>query len=177
MSLLPCTSHRDPDHPFWASASGGGGGGGGPVIDYPGQSGGSTAMLSFNDSQTVYAIPFPSGIAVGDDFIFQTTLEIDDFDTDVGPPYSGLVEYIAVYNDDDRTWGVTNTTYLEATLGFPTVYAPVVLTLVGHRGENASDVNIIVRSKIQQTPFQILNLLMNGTTFTKIGTGYVPVPP
>lgn len=26
MSLLPCTSHRDPDHPFWATTSGGGGG-------------------------------------------------------------------------------------------------------------------------------------------------------
>ena len=31
MSLLPCTSHRDPDHPFWATTSGGGGGGVVPI--------------------------------------------------------------------------------------------------------------------------------------------------
>jgi hypothetical protein len=174
MSLLPCTSHRDPTHPFWAVAGGGGGGGGGPVIVLADLTGATTTMIPYGDSAPLFSIPFPSGIAVGDDFIFQITLTIDDFDYDTPPTLTGMMEFIAFFTDDDRTWGVTNTTYIGVTSGLPSTYSPVVLTLVAHRGANATDMNIYFRNRVQQSDFQILNGLAGQITFTKIGTGYVP---
>ncbi len=174
MSLLPATSHANPTTPFWASAGSGGGGGGGPVIVLADLSGGTTSMLPFNDSAPLFSIPFPSGIAVGDDFIFQITLTIDDFDYDTPPTLTGMMEFVAFFSDDDRTWGITNTTYIGGASGLPTTFSPVTLTLVAHRGENASDMNIYFRNKVQQSDFQILNALAGQITFTKIGTGYVP---
>ena len=176
MSLLPATSHANPTTPFWASASGGGGGGG-PVVVVEDLTGGTTSMLTFNDTEEIFSFPFPTGVEEGDDFILQVTMLLDDYDQATAGDFSGLLEFIALFNDDDKLWGVTNSTYIAQTTGFPTTYSPVALTLVAHRGVNASNISLVFRNKVQQTNFQILNITATQITLTKIGTGLVYTPP
>lgn len=174
MSLLPATSHANPTTPFWASASGGGGG---PVIVRPGQTGSTSGgFLPFGDSYTMFYIDIPTEIAVGDDFIFQCVMNLEDSDSEVSP-WTGNYSYVAVYNDDDKTWGVSGST---SAFNDGTGYSStpdVTLTLVGHRGTNATPINILFINKIISTGFAVLNGNISGITFTKIGTGLVYTPP
>ena len=168
MSILVKEDYANPETPLWASAS--------PLIVLPIQSGSSSGgFIPFGDSYTMFYIDIPSEIAVGDDFIFQCVMILDDSDSEV-TPWTGNYSYVAVYNDDDKTWGVTGST---SAFNDGTGYAStpdVTLTLVGHRGTNASPINILFINRIISTGFSVINGVISSITFTKIGSGLVISP-
>jgi len=174
MSILVKEDYVNPEIPLWASASGGGGGG--PLIVLPTQSGSvSGGYLAFGANYTMYYINIPTEIAVGDDFVFQCVMILDDYDSEVSP-FTGNYSYIATYTDADKNWAVASST---SAFNDGTGYAStpdVTLTLMGHRGESASPINIIFINRIMSTGFSVNGATISNITFTKVGSGLVISP-
>lgn len=170
MSLLPATSHANPTTPFWASAGSGGGGGGGPIIYLPPQNA-STPPITSGDTYTVTTIDFPAEIQFGDDFIFQVTINLNDFDVSPVGAYAGALEFILFYTSDVKNWASTGSIY------FATGVTPgLTLTLTGYREASSSSIAVVVVNKVPGKDVELLDVILQEILFTRVGTGYVPPP-
>lgn len=168
MSLLPATSHANPTTPFWASASGGGGG---PVISLPLQNG-STPPLPPGDSATITTINFPAEIQFGDDFILQASINLNDFDVSPGGTYAGALEFIFFYTSDVKNWASTSSVYFANSVSPGTT-----LTLTGYREASSSSIALVVVNRVPGQDVELIDVIVQEITFTRVGTGLVYTPP
>jgi len=171
MSILVKEDYVNPETPLWASNGSGGGGGGGPVISLPVQTG-NTPPLTPGDSVTITTIDFPAEIQFGDDFIFQVTINLNDFDVTPAGAYAGALEYILFYTSDVKNWASTGSIY------FATGVAPgTTLTLTGYREASSSSIALVVVNRVPGKDVELIDVIVQEITFTRVGTGYVPPPP
>ena len=182
MSLLPATSHANPTTPFWAVAGSGGGGTTGPLIRVPDANPTTTTPISYNQTTPLYDFVIPNEIAVGDVFVFQATFQPNDYDYNAGDPALapyGSLFYKLSYEIDANPNAFLNLNSVNTMYRAETSLQiqPTTITFVGYKNDNFAPISLTIGNLMYGLELYYYNLVISNISFTKIGTGYVPLPP
>jgi hypothetical protein len=171
MSLLVNESYANPTTPLWAGSNG-------PMYYYPNITLSDSGAIGPGDAFVLGTLPFPSQIAVGDNFIMNLVITIDAIDVTVsGQTVFGNLEFFLQYTDDGPIG--SNTVYNNISVysytpeGITTTNGRVQLTLLGNNGGFPSDLNIQVTNKASD------KIVLSGVNvvlgyYQKIGSVLVP---